>query len=73
MGFPNGIYRTKNGSMMEISGKHSGISKVDFDWLEEGACCDCAPDVYEQHGQLVWHCDECGGGSAELFPVAPND
>lgn len=36
MGLPNGHYRTKAGSEMWISGKHGGISRVEFDWLEEG-------------------------------------
>ena len=72
MGLPNGIYRTKNGSIMEISGQHSGISKVDFYWLEEGACCDCQVSAYEEDGDLIWWCDQCGGGRSELFHVTPN-
>ena len=36
MGLPNGIYRTAAGSTVTISGKYSGISAVEFDWLEEG-------------------------------------
>lgn len=64
---PNGKYKTVAGSTMEISGKHGGISKVDFDWLEEGACCDCEPMEYEQDGRLVWHCEHHAGGSAELI------
>lgn len=69
MGLPNGHYHTVFGSEMRISGEHSGKSIVYFDWLEEGACCDCIPDPYEQDGRLVWHCDQCGGGSAQLVLV----
>ena len=71
MALPNGHYRTAAGSEMWISGANSGISRVDFDWLEEGACFDCVPNAYEFDGMLIWHCDECGGGQAELLPV-PN-
>lgn len=51
---------------MVISGKYGGISRVDFDWLEEGACIDCVPSAYEDEGDLVWSCDICGGGRANL-------
>lgn len=73
MGLPNGHYRTKAGSNMWISGEHGGISRVEFDWLEEGGCPDCVPDAYEYGEMLIWHCDQCGGGQAELMPVAPNN
>ncbi|HHT9145676.1 MAG TPA: hypothetical protein ACFYD4_08375 [Candidatus Wunengus sp. YC61] len=64
---PNGHYKTAAGSEMRISGAHGGgISEVDFDWLEEGGCCDCTPEPYEQDGRIVWHCKACGGGSARL-------
>lgn len=69
MGLPNGHYRTAAGSEMWISGEHGGISRVEFDWLEEGACPDCVPDAYEYDGMLIWHCDQCEGGQAELQPV----
>lgn len=49
---------------MLISGEHSGKSIVDFDWLEEGGCIECQVEPYEQSGMLVWHCADCGGGSA---------
>jgi hypothetical protein len=63
----NGTYRTKAGSTLTISGKHSGIAEVEFDWLEEGACCDCQANAYpDDDGFLTWDCDECGGGKAEL-------
>ena len=64
----NGIYKTEKGSVVEISGKHSGISCVEFDWLEEGGCCDCQVEAYPtDDGYLIWHCDKCGGGSAKLI------
>ena len=70
---PNGHYRTAHGSEMWISGKHGGVSRVEFDWLEEpNACPDCHVDAYEHDGCLHWSCDVCGGGFAELQPVPPN-
>ena len=63
----NGKYTTKHGSTVEISGKYGGISTVEFDWFEEpDACCDCEIEPYPEDGCLIWHCDECGGGSAKL-------
>lgn len=53
---------------MTIGGPHGGISEVEFDWLEEGGCIDCVPHAYDDDGYLVWDCDQCGGGSTELFP-----
>lgn len=67
----NGHYRTAAGSEMRISGEHGGKSVVEFDWLEEGACCDCVAQPYEADGMLTWHCEECGGGSAQLYPADP--
>ncbi len=66
----NGKYKTANGSTVEISGKHSGISRVSFYWFEEDACVDCVVEPYpEEFGKydfrLVWRCD-CGGGNAKL-------
>ena len=73
MRLPNGHYRTAAGSEMHISGAHSGISKVEFDWSSEpDACCDCVPEPYEHGGRLHWSCDFCEGGSAQLVPVTPN-
>ena len=63
----NGKYVTEHGSTIEISGKHGGRSVADFDWFEEpDACCDCKVEPYPEDGYLIWHCDECGGGSAKL-------
>lgn len=67
-----GLYRTAAGSEMVVHGDNCGKSSVDFDWLEEGACIECQPEPYDEDGMLVWHCDECGGGTAELLPVTPN-
>lgn len=67
MRLANGYYRTAAGSEMRISGEHGGISRVTFDWLEEGGCSECHADPYEYDGRMVWHCQYCNGGSAELF------
>jgi len=72
MRLPNGHYKTAAGSEMRISGTHGGRSVVDFDWLEEGACCDCRVSAYEHDGDLLWECDYCGGGRAQLVLVTPN-
>lgn len=72
MGLTCGHYRTAAGSEMWVYGEHCGKSAVEFDWLEEGGCMDCQPCAYDVDGMLVWHCDECGGGAAELMPVTPN-
>ena len=69
MSLPTGHYRTAAGSEMWISGEHGGISDVSFDWTEEDACPYCRASPYEHDGRLVWECEVCGGGSAELFPV----
>jgi len=70
MMLPNGHYRTAAGSEMWISGEHSGISAVEFDWIEEEhACINCQALVYEQEGYLVWRCEYCGGGRAALTKV----
>jgi len=68
---PNGKYKTVNGSTLEISGKYGGIAKVDFDWLEEGACIDCQCEPYPEKfddgdWRLIWNCKYCGGGNARL-------
>jgi hypothetical protein len=68
---PNGKYVTDHGSTLEISGEHSGISKISFDWLEEGGCVDCQCEAYPEEfdsddWRLIWHCDYCDGGSAKL-------
>ena len=67
---PVGRYKTAAGSIVTISGKHGGVVEVDFNWLEENnACIECFPDTSVQDDRLTWYCDECDGGSAELFPV----
>lgn len=65
MRLPCGEYRTTAGSVVKISGARCGIVRVDFDWVEEGGCIDCEPDL--DGDELVWHCDVCGGGSAKVF------
>lgn len=55
---------------MVISGKHGGVSRVEFDWLEEaGACIDCVPEAYDDAGYLVWHCDYHESGRAKLSEI----
>jgi len=71
MSLKNGTYRTAAGSEMRVSGLRSGVSAVNFDWVEEGACVDCQPNVYDDDGYLVWDCDDCGGGKAKLEPFMP--
>ncbi len=62
----NGKYETAAGSTVTISGKHSGIFDIAFDWVEEKACFDCKPEYNYRDHMLEWSCTECGGGSAEL-------
>ena len=70
MSLPPGKYRTSAGSTMTISGKHGGISAVDFDWLEEdGACLDCRPNAYDDEGYLTWTCDYHEAGRAKLEKI----
>lgn len=71
---PNGHYRTRAGSTVEVYGDHSGCVRVTFDWYEEpNACCECVVQPYpvdwgDGEFRLAWRCDYCDGGSAELFP-----
>lgn len=73
-GLQNGKYRTQAGSTVEISGEHSGISRVEFDWFEEdNACSECEVQLYPEFLRngvyvLTWTCSLCGGGSAVLIP-----
>ena len=66
MALPNGTYVTEHGSVMKISGKHSGIYHIEWDRLEEGACFDCVLNPCEVDGDLTWCCETCGGGHASL-------
>lgn len=39
--------KSKKGSLVKLS---SGIDYIiDFDWLEEGCCCDCVPEINYQN------------------------
>ena len=59
-------YKTKNGSIVVISGKHNGIIEIDFNWIEENnACCDCEPFV--ENDMLIWECKYCDGGNTILI------
>ncbi len=64
-------YETEAGSTVTVSGRHGGEYDISFDWVEEAACVDCDPYVYD--GALRWSCDFCGGGSAKLRPVFDED
>lgn len=71
---PNGKYITVAGSTLEISGKYGGKAKVEFDWLEEGACIDCQCEPYPEefdndNWRLIWYCEYCNGGNAKLQPA----
>lgn len=59
-----GAYRTSHGSTVHVDG---GVFDISFDWVEEGACCESTPSVYD--GRLCWQCACCEGGSAELIMV----
>ncbi len=66
----NGLYRTARGSTVRVSGAHSGIFDIAFDWVEEEhACIDCVPSMYGD--ELTWSCDyhETCGGSVKLERV----
>lgn len=72
---PNGKYETANGSILKISGKHNGIARVDFDWLEEGGCIDCECEPYPEEfdkgdWRIIWNCEHCDGGNAKLQPAS---
>lgn len=61
----DGKYITKHGSIIHINGKSW---KAEFDWCdEEDACCDCQVEGSED-GLLIWSCEYCDGGNAELEP-----
>jgi hypothetical protein len=70
-------YRTERGSRVEISGKHRGISVIDFDWFEEGACFEAkrnvVAEVYSRRDEpyLFWSCDCCEPGQAPLIRCEP--
>lgn len=62
-----GVYKTKRGSTMTISGRSGGVNQVYFDWVEEpNSCVECRPEEYDDNGYLVWGCNYCGGGKAKL-------
>ena len=67
-------YRTAAGSRVEISGVHRGISMIDWDWFEEGACRGARPaaDVSDRADpMLCWYCDCCQPGQARLYSDVP--
>lgn len=68
MRLPKGHYVTAAGSQIEIFGKYGMAWRGTFDRLEED-CCDWCNVVDVDDGCLVWECECCGGGRAELKPV----
>ncbi len=66
-----GRYRTEHGSDVHVLTRNAGSWIADFDWFEEpNACCDCrVVDVDPRDCVLMWECDICGGGMAELTRV----
>ena len=68
----NGTYTTPAGSIVEIDGEFGGRIRVTFDWVEESACCDCAPVLEGDPERLLWQCKTCDGGWAALSKVTPN-
>jgi hypothetical protein len=79
MGLSNGTYRTSAGSIVTVSGKHSGQFTVVFEWFEEdGACIECdadpEPKEYGPHDwRLTWHCAYHEAGNAQLTRAAEQD
>ncbi len=75
----NGLYRTKAGSTVRVSGRYNGIIKIDFDWFEEGGCIECeSPEINimdfpDRFGNffLTWYCEYCSKGikQARLYKV----
>lgn len=56
------IFRSVAGSTVTISGKYQGIFTIDWDWFEEGACCDSQPDFNNDlfYPAIIARCD-CHG------------
>ena len=70
-----GIYETEAGSILEYSGRYTGINEITFYWSDEmNACIDCEPNTCpEWDGKnivLTWTCKNCGGGKAILVRTA---
>ena len=79
MTLPNGKYRTKAGSTLEITGHYPRVGalarNLQFDYNEESpACVEClvnhsALQAHDGNWFLTWECTEHESGSAQLFPV----
>jgi len=55
--------KSKKGSLVKLS---SGIDYIiDFDWLEEGCCCDCGPEYNFDNGITV-SCCKCKDKTIDL-------
>ena len=71
MKLKNGFYKTESGSEVKISGRHSGICRIYFNWFKEDTCEYCHVNTYPEEIEtgvfaLIWTCENCGGGHAEL-------
>ena len=61
----DGEYKTEAGSHIRKSGSRVIIN---FEWLdEENSCIDCDP--YVENECLMWNCESCGHGVAELEAI----
>lgn len=53
-------FKSAAGSTVTVSGKHQGVFTIDFDWFEEGACCDSYPDFNNDFANpAITACCEC--------------
>jgi hypothetical protein len=52
-------FESLNGSSVEISGEYLGIYHIDYDWVDEGGCCDARPDFNGDFAEpaIVAYCD----------------
>ena len=62
---------SENGSTLKISGKFNGIYDIDFDWFEEGACCEGHPKFNEDMDEpaIIVYCECCGQQKIKLKPA----
>jgi len=58
-------YVTERGSRVRPIRKSSW--EITFDWLEEGACVEAVPAVDTANSRLLWSCECCDGGGADLI------
>lgn len=65
------LFSSENGSTVKVSGKHNGIFDIEFDWFEEGMCCDGHPTFNNDLGdpKIVVYCDCCGTEEISLKKI----